>query len=255
MKTTTHLKFKQSFFEATPHLVDVAVLTKKKAESVKDKVLVQIDADTFIAFTSTPQWEAFCAHLDHDGQLDPVLHDEEGYVLDGFVTWFALIQKNVAAKDTLTKVIKHLKADAEKITWMRGRKLARANLAEPQRRKMVENEIKAHPERGNNFQAQLLGVDHKTVGRYRQELEDLGPKNGGIKWYALLVNAKGRKDKNPGQKPLPESKRKESIPIAFAEAKKYEKMKQNGMSIPQIADKEGKSEKDVMDTVGILAAR
>ena len=252
----THLKFKESFFQASPHLVEmeVAVLTKKKAESVKDKILVQIDADAFLEIRPKcpDKWQAFCDHLDKTGQLDPILHDEEGYVLDGFLAWFYLLTKKVAAKNILTKVVKHLKTDSEKITWIRSRKLARANLTEPQRTEMVMAEIQAHPERGNNFQAVLLGVDHHTVGKYRQELEALGPKNGGIKWHPKLIGADGKQYANPGKKPVPESKRKESITNAFSEAKKYEKMKHKGMSIPQIADKEGKSEKDVMDTVAIL---
>jgi hypothetical protein len=118
----------------------------------------------------------------------------------------------------------------------------------------VKEEIKAHPERGNNFQAILLGVDHKTVGKYRQELEALGPKNGGIKWYAELFGADGKQYPNPGKMPLTEFKGKPSISIknAFAEAEKYQEMMRKGISIPEIADKERKSEKDVMETVGIL---
>ena len=209
-----HLKFKKSFYEATPHLSEpeVHVLTKKLAATVKHKELVQVDADAYLdIFPDSPsKWQAFCDYLENTGQLDPILVDADGYVMDGFSTWFALSQQKDAAKDILTKVITHLKADADKITWIRSRKLARANLTETQRMELVEAEIKAHPELNSNFQAQRLGVDHKTVTKYRQKLEDLGPKDGGIKWYDTLLGANGRKDKNPGTKPVANSKRRQS---------------------------------------------
>jgi hypothetical protein len=205
-------KFKESFYKATPHLFDgeVFVLTKKEAEAVKGTVPIQVDATTYLNMWPTPpyRWQAFCGYLEKTSQLDPIMVDEKGYVLDGFATWFALAKLKVPAKDILIKVITHFKTDAEKITWMRSRKLARANLTKSQRKELEKAEIIAHPERGNNYQAQLLGVDHKTIGKYRQELEALGPKNGGIKWFDKLVGANGRKDQNPGNKPVPETKGK-----------------------------------------------
>lgn len=252
-------KFKESFYKATPHLSDseVLVLTKKSAASVKDKALVQVDDDTFLNVCPTPphKWQAFCDYLAKNGQLDPILVDERGHILDGFATWFALTTLKVAGKDILTKAITHLKTDADKLTWIRSRKLARATLSESQRMELVKAEIIAHPERGNNLQAQLLGVDHKTVGKYRQELEALGPKHGGIEFLAELLGANGRKDKNPGKKPSAKPQASQSakaITNAFAEAVKYQEMKQKGMSIPDIADSEGKAAQDVLDTVGIL---
>jgi hypothetical protein len=252
-------KFKESFYKATPHLFDseILVLTKKSAASAKDKALVQVDEDTFLNVCTTPphKWQAFCDYLAKNGQLDPILVDEQGYVLDGFATWFALTSLKVAAKDVLIKVVTQFKTDADKLTWMRSRKLARATLTESQRIELVKAEIKAHPERGNNLQAQLLGVDHKTVAKYRQELEALGPKHGGIEWFAELLGANGRKDKNPGKKHSAKphaSQSARAITNAFAEAVKYQEMMQTGISIPDIADMEGKTSPDVLDTVGIL---
>src|SRR5262249_33616083 len=117
-----------------------------------------------------PKFAVFAATLQAQGQLDSILVDEEGNVLDGYARWFACVKEGLGTPKL--QVVPGLGDDAAKITWIRSRKLARHHLTEKQRMAIVSAEIKAHPERSSSWTAKLLGVSVTTVSNYRSRLEE-----------------------------------------------------------------------------------
>jgi ParB-like chromosome segregation protein Spo0J len=195
---TVQVTFKKEFYEAVPHLFEetgeVQVEVCKPEDSKPDWTRLHKQNDGKAVFLilrldekNESQFHAFKECIESQGQQDSILCDEQGNVLDGYARWFALKALGVPDKNIKVGIVKGLGSVANKITWIRQRKLARHHLTEKQRMALVQAEIMAHPERSNNWQAKLLGVSYNTVAKYRKILEALGPKDGGIKWLPRLT--------------------------------------------------------------------
>jgi hypothetical protein len=191
------LKFKQEFYDAVPHLMRGTVTTleakdpnvgigldihKRSQPTKEDEVVAEGATQSLHCFykegktryfiaTSDPDFQALKDKLLRECQLQHILCDENGYVMDGFARWVALEMVNIEPKYT---IVGNLPDDDAKITFIRSQKLCRHNLTEEERMKIVKDEIVAHPKRAIAWTASLLGVSRTTVHKYRKELEGLG---------------------------------------------------------------------------------
>lgn len=101
----------------------------------------------------------------------PIILDEDGNPLDGHHR-LAICQKH-GITDYPTIVKAGLSED-EKRNLAQSLNMARRSLSREQKQVQVRNRLKRNPEQSDRLIAQELGVDHKTVGRVRGQLESAG---------------------------------------------------------------------------------
>jgi hypothetical protein len=103
----------------------------------------------------------------------PVLEDEAGNVIDGFnrvEIWHELRAEGVKVPD-YPRIIRPGLTDAEKRTLGRTLNVARRQLTSEQKRQLIGDQLRDTPEQSNRQIAEALGVDDKTVGKRRRDLE------------------------------------------------------------------------------------
>lgn len=100
-----------------------------------------------------------------------IVFDEHGNVLDGHHR-LTICEKH-GISDYPTTIRTGLTED-EKRDYAQTLNMARRNLSREQKQKQVRNRLKRNPEHSDRLIAQALGVDHKTVGRIRTEMESGG---------------------------------------------------------------------------------
>lgn len=100
-----------------------------------------------------------------------IVFDENGNVLDGH-NRLKICQKH-GITDYPTTVKGGLSED-EKRNYAQSLNMARRSLSREQVNKQIRNRLKRNPEHSDRLIAQALGVDHKTVGRVRAEMESGG---------------------------------------------------------------------------------
>ena len=118
--------------------------------------------------------EEFAA-LEHDilerGVQVPIVFDESGNVLDGHH------RLSICQKHGITDYPREVKrglSEEEKRDLAQSLNMARRSLTRKQRQQQIKNRLQRHPEHSDRKIAQALGVDHKTVGRLRKQLESTG---------------------------------------------------------------------------------
>ena len=135
--------------------------------------------------------------LDH-GVLVPVLVDEGGVVIDGHHR-----QKICKHHDLPCPTeIKAGFTDTEKRTLALSLNIDRRHLSREQRRALVAESIKADPQLSNREHGRRTGVDHKTAGAIRDQLEGRGE----IPHVPERTDSVGRQQ--PAAKPSPQPEQK-----------------------------------------------
>jgi len=133
--------------------------------------------------------------LDH-GVLMPILVDEHGVVIDGHH------RQKIAREHDLPcpTEIKAGFTDTEKRTMALSLNIDRRHLTRDQRTALVAESLKADPELSDRQHGGRAGVDHKTVGKVRRDLEATGE----IPQSDVRVSADGR-SRPASQPPRPDS--------------------------------------------------
>jgi ParB-like chromosome segregation protein Spo0J len=236
--STLTLKFKEEFYRAVPHLYDSAPPSKKDFTEASSEITVvrckigqelpqghflckNPDGSRWYFVQSVDKkahlFDGFKEMLSAQRQQDPILCDQDGYVLDGFARWFALMKLGLDPNHQIVNA--HLADDAAKISWIRSRKLGRANLSERQRMQIVVAEIMTHPQRSNSWTAELLGVSRNTIIKYRERLE----REGLLSPVSNLIGKNGEEYHKP-EKPISteELEKKEQEKLKRQQQKKDE---------------------------------
>lgn len=121
---------------------------------------------------SPAEYEALKKDIDENGLDDPVVFDEDGNVLDGHNRLRACLE--LEKTDFPCKIKRGLQSDQDKKNWVRGRNCRRRHLTHEQKRTLCVAQLKETPDLSDTNIGEIVAVDHKTVGKYRRELEDLG---------------------------------------------------------------------------------
>ena len=114
------------------------------------------------------QFEILKQDIAENGLHYPVIEDEKGNVLDGHQRQRAL--RELGIKNYPTKVIAGL-SEEQKWHYALSVNVKRRHLTTAQKRTLVEQELKRTPDIANNWIAEILGVDDKTVQVARKRLE------------------------------------------------------------------------------------
>jgi ParB-like chromosome segregation protein Spo0J/N6-adenosine-specific RNA methylase IME4 len=102
------------------------------------------------------------------GVMVPVEYDEQGEILDGHHRVDICNELGIA---NWPRLIRYGLAEDEKLRHARRLNLDRRHLNAEQRRELIAAELKAAPERSDRAIGAGLGVDGKTVGAVRDDLE------------------------------------------------------------------------------------
>ncbi len=102
------------------------------------------------------------------GVMVPIEFDEEGNVLDGYHR--LQICKELGIED-YPKIVRTGMSDEDKRTHARKLNMARRQITKEQRQAIVRQQILNNPEKSDRQIASRLGIDHKTVGAQRREME------------------------------------------------------------------------------------
>ncbi|MBQ6971772.1 MAG: ParB N-terminal domain-containing protein [Synergistaceae bacterium] len=105
------------------------------------------------------------------GVMVPIEYDELGNILDGYHR--LKVCSELGIKD-FPKVVRAGMTETEKLTHARKLNMARRQLTAGQKRELIRDQLRATPEQSDRQLAQRLGVDHKTIGAQRKELEGRG---------------------------------------------------------------------------------
>ena len=114
------------------------------------------------------QFEILKNDIAENGLQYPVIQDEKGNTLDGHQRERALEELRI--KSYPVKVIAGL-TDEQKWHYALSVNVKRRNLTTAQKRALAEAELKRTPNLANNWLAEILGMDDKTVLAARKRLE------------------------------------------------------------------------------------
>jgi ParB-like chromosome segregation protein Spo0J len=136
--------------------------------------LTEIAINSVINVREALDNETIERYVESFDQLPPVVvfETDDTYLLaDGFHRYEAA--KKLRREEIEAEVKQGTRQDAEEYAALanlrHGKPLTRA-----ERRKAVERMLKLHPERSDRWIAEDMGVDHKSVRIYREELESTG---------------------------------------------------------------------------------
>jgi ParB-like chromosome segregation protein Spo0J len=118
---------------------------------------------------SPAEFEALKADIAERGVLVPIDVDETGEILDGhhrYRAW-ADLKKN----EPPPIIVREGLSEQEKRAFARKNNILRRHLTREQIRRLIAEQLKDTPEWANNRIAEELGVDGKTVGAVRDDLE------------------------------------------------------------------------------------
>jgi len=121
----------------------------------------------------TPEeYEGLRASISVNGVLTPILVDSDGPVrriIDGNNRKTIADALGYDCPETV-----HQGDEEELRALARALNLARRHLSTFQKRQLIADQLKETPERSNRWVAKVLGVDHKTVGSVRRDLDSTG---------------------------------------------------------------------------------
>lgn len=117
---------------------------------------------------SADEYDELRASIEKIGVTVPVIVDDDGNVIDGHHR--VTIAQELGVQYP-TRVVSGLSED-EKIEQSVILNIARRQLTREQRRSIIAEQLKRHPEKSNREHARQLGVDDKTVGSVRNVLEE-----------------------------------------------------------------------------------
>lgn len=120
---------------------------------------------------SDKEYEALKGNIKKNDVLVPVIYDENGNIIDGFHR--VQICKELDIEDWPSITITNLN-EVEKRSLARKLNSARRQLSQEQKRELIKDQLKDTPEWSNRRIADMLGVGHKTIIKYRKELEESG---------------------------------------------------------------------------------
>ena len=101
----------------------------------------------------------------------PIVFDEYGNIIDGHHR-LAICKKHGITD--YPKIVKTGLSEDEKRDYAQSLNMARRSLTRQQRQDQIRNRLKRNPDHSDRSIAQGLGVDHKTVGRLRRDMETTG---------------------------------------------------------------------------------
>lgn len=117
---------------------------------------------------SPEEFEVLKADIAENGLRYPVIEDENGKTIDGHQRLRALAELKI--KNYPVTVMAGL-TDDEKWEFAISVNAKRRHLSSKQKRELVAQELRRTPERANNWLADMIGVDCKTVQSTRRRLE------------------------------------------------------------------------------------
>ncbi|MDR1574144.1 MAG: ParB N-terminal domain-containing protein [Clostridiales Family XIII bacterium] len=117
------------------------------------------------------EYEELKADIAARGVMVPIEYDERGNVLDGHHRIRACAELGIS---DFPKVIRAGMDEAEKRAHARKLNLARRHLTAEQRRELIRDQLTETPEKSDRRIADGLGVDHKTIGAERKNMERIG---------------------------------------------------------------------------------
>jgi len=120
---------------------------------------------------SESEYEALKSSIAEVGILYPIIVDENGVTIDGHHRLRAA--KELAIKDVPKSIIAGL-TESEKRIEARRINVARRQLTQAQRKKLIKDSLLDAPERSDRQIAVDLGVSPTTVGSVRKEMEKSG---------------------------------------------------------------------------------
>ena len=116
---------------------------------------------------SSDDYNNLKADIGARGVLVPIEYDEDDNILDGHHRVRACTELGIEWPRFVRKGL----SEDEKRTHARQLNIARRHLNRDQKRELIAEQLKEAPERSNRQVAEGLGVDDKTVGTVRRDLE------------------------------------------------------------------------------------
>lgn len=160
---------------------------------------------TAVRFQSLPplspdEYSSLEESIIEQGVLVPILVDEDGVVIDGHH------RQKIAAEWELDCPVEILvgRSDAEKRSMALTLNIARRHLTREQRRALVAESIKVDPQLSDREHGRRTGVNDKTAGSVRRDLE----KSAEIPHFSERVDPRTGNRSQPASKPVPEPKPK-----------------------------------------------
>lgn len=139
----------------------------------------------------TPEeYAALEADILERGVQVPIVVDEHGVPIDGHHRLMICRRHGITDYPT---IVQAGLTDDEKRDYAQSLNCARRSLSREQKRRQIANRLKRHPEHSDRRLAQSLGVDHKTVGSVRAELQS----GGEIPRQTVKVGSIGMRYKTP----------------------------------------------------------
>jgi hypothetical protein len=123
----------------------------------------------FMPDMSPSEFEALKADIVERGIVVPIDVDENGEILDGHQRYRAWIE--LKKNEPPPIIIREGLSEREKRAFARKNNILRRHLSREKVRQLIAEQLKDSPEWADNRIAQALGVDGKTVGAVRHDLE------------------------------------------------------------------------------------
>jgi ParB-like chromosome segregation protein Spo0J len=118
---------------------------------------------------SPAEFEAFKADIAQRGVVVPIDIDENGEIIDGHHRYRAWTQLH--KNEPPPAIVREGLSEQEKRAFARKNNILRRHLSREQVRRLIAEQLKDSPEWADNRVADELGVDGKTVGSVRDDLE------------------------------------------------------------------------------------
>lgn len=142
---------------------------------------------------STDEYADLEASILANGIQVPIIVDECGVVIDGHHRKAIAEQHGLHLPSETRQMLTESQKQALSIEL----NIARRQLNREQKRAIVAELIKSNPEKSNREHARTAGVDHKTAGAIRDELESTGE----IPQFDTRIGADGKE--RPASRPAP----------------------------------------------------
>ncbi len=127
--------------------------------------------NTLLPALTTEEYEALKSDIEQNGILVPIIRTEDGQTIDGYHR--EKIAAELGITDIPFRVVTGL-GDEERRHMTIRLNAQRRQLTGDQKRDLIREELKKSADISNNWLAQLLGVDDKTVQSVRIEEEAAG---------------------------------------------------------------------------------
>jgi ParB-like chromosome segregation protein Spo0J len=118
---------------------------------------------------SPAEFEAFKADINQRGVVVPIDIDEAGEIIDGHHRYKAWIELH--KNEPPPTIVRAGLSEQEKRAFARKNNILRRHLTREQVRRLIAEQLKDSPDWADNRIADELGVDGKTVGAVRDDLE------------------------------------------------------------------------------------